>query len=125
MHLYYLCMRRRADVVAADQAEGLPSPDQVEVAVGALSLLADPTRLRMLWLLGNDEQDVGTLAVLSGATPAATSQHLAKLRLAGLVSVRQDGRRRLYSARGGHVARLVKEAVFYADHRLSGHPDHP
>ena len=92
--------------------------------MGALSLLADPTRLRMLWLLSEHEQDVGTLAELTGATPAATSQHLAKLRLAGLVSVRQDGRRRMYSARGGHVARLVKEALFYADHRLSDQPDH-
>ena len=120
-------MRRRADVVAAGQpgASDLPSAHQIEVAVGALGLLADPTRLRMLWLLSDYEHDVGTLAELTRATPAATSQHLAKLRLAGLVSVRQDGRRHMYSARGSHVARLVKEALFYADHRLSGHPDHP
>lgn len=40
------------------------------------------------------EYHVGTLARLTGASPAATSQHLAKPRLTGLVAVRRDGRRR-------------------------------
>ena len=93
--------------------------------MSALGLLADPTRLRLLWSLSAAEHDVTSLAAQTRMTPAATSQHLAKLRLAGLVSVRQEGRRRLYSARGSHIARLVKEALFYADHRVSGEPDHP
>jgi DNA-binding transcriptional ArsR family regulator len=118
-------MRRRADEMAllASVTE-VPSTAQIEVAVGALALLADPTRIRLLWLLSSAEHDVGSLATLVKATPASTSQHLAKLRLAGLVAVRQDGRHRLYTARGGHVVRLVKEALFYADHRVSGEPDH-
>lgn len=66
-------------------------------------MLADPTRLRLLWLLGGGEHDVGTLAELTKATPASTSQHLPKLRLAGLVTLRRDGRRRLYVARSTHV----------------------
>ena len=101
-----------------------PSAAQIDVAVSALALLADPTRLRILWRLSSSEHDVTSLATLAGTTQAATSQHLAKLRLASLVSVRQVGRRRIYSTGGSHVARLVKEALYYADHRVSGQPDH-
>lgn len=96
----------------------------MDAAIAALALLADPTRLRLLWLLSHDDYDVGTLAGLVGAAPAATSQHLAKLRLAGLVVARRDGRRHVYTARHGHVRRLITEALHYGDHAVSGRPDH-
>jgi DNA-binding transcriptional ArsR family regulator len=53
----------------------------------------------------------------------APSQHLAKLRLAGLVTLRRDGQRTLYRARGGHV-RLLAEVMNAADHHVHGIPDH-
>jgi DNA-binding transcriptional ArsR family regulator len=120
-------MRERADVVPEPKPalDALPSSAQVDAAVGAFALLADPTRLRLLWLLDGGEHDVGTLAELTETTPAATSQQLAKLRLAGLVAVRRDGRRRLYMARTTHVRQLIREALHHADHLVSGHPDHP
>ncbi len=102
----------------------LPTPAQVDTAVRALSLLADATRLRILLLLASGEHDVGALAGAVGTTPAAASQHLAKLRLAGLVAVRQEGKHRVYSTQGGHVRHLVEEALNFADHRISGEPDH-
>ncbi len=102
----------------------LPTGAQVDVAVTTLGLLADPTRLRILWLLARGDQEVGALSTLTGATASATSQHLAKLRLAGLVSMRKAGRQHIYSACGTHVRSLVDEALYYADHRVSGEPDH-
>jgi DNA-binding transcriptional ArsR family regulator len=102
----------------------MPSEAQVGAAVAAFALLADPTRLRLLWLLHAKEYDVGALARLTGSTSQATSQHLAKLRLAGLVSARRQGRQHIYTARDTHVRRLVREALHHADHQLSGQPDH-
>lgn len=102
----------------------LPSAEQIAAAVAAFSMLADPTRLKLLWLLGRGERDVGTLARMVGTTAGATSQHLAKLRLAGLVSVRSEGRRHVYAARDAHVRRLIAEALFHADHHVAGHEDH-
>ena len=96
----------------------------MDAAVTALRMLADPTRLRLLWLLRDGEHDVGTLAAALGGARPAVSQHLAKLRLAGLVRVRRDGRRAVYTARGGHVRRLVNEALHAAEHQLAGAPDH-
>lgn len=52
------------------------------------------------------------------------SQHLAKLRLAGLVDTRREGRRIHYSLRDGHLRRLVLEALSHADHRVSGTAPH-
>lgn len=102
----------------------LPTAEQVDVAVTMLALLADPTRLRILWLLARGDREVGALSTLTGATASATSQHLAKLRLAGLVTMRKAGRLHVYSARGAHVRALVDEALYYADHRVSSEPDH-
>lgn len=46
------------------------------------------------------------------------------LRLAGLVTVRGEGRRRIYQARNNHVRLLIREALYHADHHVSGHDDH-
>jgi DNA-binding transcriptional ArsR family regulator len=104
--------------------QDLPGPAQIDAAVTALRMLADGTRLRLTWLLRDGEHDVSSLVAAIGAARPAVSQHLAKLLLAGLVSTRHDGRRALYTARGGHVRRLVSEILFAADHHLSGQPDH-
>jgi DNA-binding transcriptional ArsR family regulator len=114
---------RKTDAPAGDPHQP-PSGAQVEAAVTALRMLADPTRLRLLWELREGEHDVTTLTAAVGAARPAVSQHLGKLLLAGLVSTRRDGRRALYRARGGHVRRLVAEVLYAADHHLSGEPDH-
>lgn len=107
----------------ASEAE-MPTGKQIDAAVAAFAMLAEPTRLRLLWLLSHAEHDVGSLATLTGTSPTATSQHLAKLRLAGLVTARRDGRHHVYSARGGHVRTLIAEALYHADHHVGGQPDH-
>jgi DNA-binding transcriptional ArsR family regulator len=120
-------MRGQAHVKARSTAAEdvrLPDDSQVEAAVTALQMLADGTRLRLLWLLHDAEYDVTTLAQLTSSSPAATSQHLAKLRLAGLVVVRRDGRHHRYAAHDTHVRELVRAALHHADHQVSGHADH-
>ena len=59
--------------------------------------LAEPSRRRMIELLGGGERAAGALAGEFDLTPAAVSQHLKVLREAGLVRVRVDGQRRIYS----------------------------
>jgi hypothetical protein len=56
--------------------------------------------------------------------PTVASQHLSKLRFAGLVEATRDGRRMVYRLRGGHVRALLAEALFHADHQVSGEPLH-
>lgn len=117
-------MYARDNAAIAQDRQQLPDSAQVEATVTALRMLADPTRLRLLWLLREGEQDVGTLTAAVEAARPAVSQHLAKLLLAGLVASRRDGRRVLYRARGGHVRRLVVEALEAGDHLVTGAPEH-
>lgn len=108
-------------------AGGSQEPDdgeRVAVAVEVLELLAERTRLRLLRRLAEGEADVTTLTGACGATRTSVSRHLARLRLAGLVTARKDGRRVVYALRHGHIARLVQEALSVADHRIGGLSPH-
>lgn len=117
-------MYARDDSAGAVQWQQLPPGEHVDAAAEAFRMLADPTRLRVMWLLCGAEYDVTGLAEAVGAARPAVSQHLAKLRFTGLVATRRDGRRVLYRARGGHVRRLLGEALEAAGHTVTGIPDH-
>lgn len=101
-----------------------PGTEQFATAAGVFALLSDPTRLYLVWSLSQGEADVNTLTEASGAARPAVSQHLAKLRLAGLVTMRKEGRRSVYSLRDGHLRRLAIEALNHADHLVTGAPPH-
>ena len=94
----------------------MPNEEQVHLAAEGFRLLADPTRIKILWALLQGESSVACLAELVGAGPTAVSQHLAKLRLAGLVKGRREGTFVHYSAADTHVRALLAEALFHADH---------
>jgi DNA-binding transcriptional ArsR family regulator len=65
--------------------------------VDAFSAVADPTRRSILEMLAERECDVGTLAEAFPVSQPAISQHLKVLRTAGLVIVRREGTRRVYT----------------------------
>ena len=98
--------------------------ERVNAAVMSFALLADPTRVRMLWALRDAELDVSSLAAIAQCRPTVASQHLSKLRFAGLVEGERHGQRVVYRLRGGHVRALLDEALFHADHQISGTPVH-
>ena len=101
-----------------------PTDEQIGFAVDTLRLLADPTRLRILWALLHGEHSVNHLAAHVQASPASVSQHLAKLRLARLVSTRREGTFVYYQAESEHVRRLVEQALFHGDHLAGDLPSH-
>ena len=70
-------------------------------------MLADPTRRRILELLLARERSVGELVARFTLTQPAISRHLRALLAAGLVTVRRDGRRRLYRLRTEPLAELA------------------
>ena len=62
-----------------------------------LRTLSDPTRLRLLGLLQDSEQNVTALRRKLGLPQPTVSHHLALLRSAGLVANRRDGKQVFYS----------------------------
>jgi DNA-binding transcriptional ArsR family regulator len=65
--------------------------------VDTLAVLADPIRREIVALLAAGDQGAGELAGRFPVTRPAISRHLRVLREAGLVQVRADGQRRVYS----------------------------
>lgn len=63
----------------------------------ALQALAEPNRLAMLDMLASGERPVGDFVRALPIAQPTVSKHLGVLRTAGLVRVRKDGARRLYS----------------------------
>ncbi|HEX8970568.1 metalloregulator ArsR/SmtB family transcription factor [Oryzihumus sp.] len=94
----------------------IPGDEQAHLAAEGFRMLADPTRIKILWALLQGESNVSCLAGLVNATPTAVSQHLAKLRLAQLVRGRREGNFIYYSAADEHVRALLEEALFHAEH---------
>ena len=94
----------------------VPDDEHAQIAADTFRMLSDPTRVKILWAVFQSEANVNSLAESVGAAPAAVSQHLAKLRLAGLVRTRREGTFIYYSATDAHVHRLLAEALSHAEH---------
>lgn len=75
------------------------------------ALLSATVRLHILWLLVSGERDVATLAAETDQTVATVSQHLSKLKLAGLVRSRREGKRQVYLIDDPHTHDLVQFAI--------------
>jgi DNA-binding transcriptional ArsR family regulator len=66
--------------------------------VDALQVVAEPRRRAILRLVWDREMPAGAIAEHFDVTGPAVSQHLAVLREWGFVSMRREGRQRLYRA---------------------------
>lgn len=83
-----------------------PSRELLERIADRLKALADPTRLRILHALEDRERNVTELLAAVGGSQANVSKHLARMRLAGIVSARRDGTNVFY-----HVADAAAFAI--------------
>lgn len=100
----------------SDSKLSVPDDEHARRAADNFRMLADPSRVKILWALLQGESNVGSLAELVGTSATTVSQHLSKLRLAGLVDSRREGTFIYYSATSDHVRRLLAEALSHAEH---------
>ena len=70
-------------------------------------MLADSTRVQLLWVLADHELSVNDLAARVAKPAPSVSQHLAKLRMARLVRTRREGTQVFYRLENDHVRQLV------------------
>ncbi|ARF59534.1 ArsR/SmtB family transcription factor [Streptomyces gilvosporeus] len=97
-----------------------PSVEVLGEAAAMFGLLASPPRLHIVWALAQGESDVSGLAERVGGALPAVSQHLSKLKLAGLVRSRREGRRVVYLVDDPDVVAVVRLLVVQLAAR-SGH----
>jgi len=83
----------------------------IEDIAAMFAAMGHPTRLRILAVLHQREQDATELARALGLTPSNTSQHLALLRAQHLVRARREGTHMHYALRDPGVGRLLDQAL--------------
>jgi DNA-binding transcriptional ArsR family regulator len=92
-------------------------------AVAALAALAQDSRLdvfRLLVQAGPDGMPAGAVAAALGLAPNTLTFHFDRLRLAGLVTVRRDGRSMIYAARYTTMNALI---AFLTENCCGGAPE--
>ena len=92
-------------------AAAMPEPGLLEASSEFFRVLADPTRLRILCALEQEELCVCDLAVLLGMTKSAISHQLRLLRQARIVRHRRDGRVVYNSLDDEHIRQVYEMAV--------------
>jgi ArsR family transcriptional regulator, zinc-responsive transcriptional repressor len=107
----------------AGEHDRLPD-EQAGLIVEVFRMLADTTRIQILWALTTGERSVNDLAEHVGKPAPSVSQHLAKLRMARLVRTRREGTQVIYRLENDHVRQLVVDAVYNAEHAGPGIPGH-
>ena len=100
-------------------ARPAPQVKDLEALTTVYAALADPTRLRILSLLGDGEICVCHIHASLDVPQPTASRHLAYLRKAGLVEARRDGIWMHYKLAGIDnpvVAAVIKAAVHALTH---------
>ena len=95
------------DVVARVR-EKMPDGDDFYALANFYKMLADRTRVRILWALSNESMCVCDLANLLGMTKSAISHQLKSLRLSKLVKYDKKGREVYYSLSDNHVRDILQ-----------------
>ena len=83
---------------------------RIHEAALVMKAMASDTRLMILCALSEGELPVGQLAEMTGQSSSAVSQHLAKLRAAGLVNSRRDAQTIYYSRTPG-VGKVIVDTL--------------
>ena len=92
-------------------------------ARGGWEALGDPSRLAIVTALAERPQAVGELADGLPISRAAVSQHLKVLKVAGLVTDRAIGNRRVYRLNPAGIAALRDQLETFWNRALDGYQD--
>lgn len=93
--------------MASKSKKKTPAIDVPGIAAACDALSCDVRAAVVAHLSRTGPADVGTLQQATGTSVSGVSQHLAKLKAAGVVTVRRDAQRMIYSLAPGWVERLV------------------
>ena len=89
--------------------------ETAELSAALLSVMASPIRLALLMLLAGRELPANAIALRLGISFSSVSQHLAKLRMQRLVTIRKERQTVYYSSQSQAATALLRtldEIVF-------------
>jgi DNA-binding transcriptional ArsR family regulator len=92
-------------------SQHMPGIDDFLVISDVFKQLADPTRIRLFWLLCHCEECVINLSALMEMSSPAVSHHLKQLRAGGLITSRRDGKEVYYKAATNQQAKMLHDMI--------------
>ncbi len=87
------------------------SGDAFEPLAALFGELGDASRLRIFWMLCHCEECVINLSAIMDMSSPAVSHHLRRLKAAGLIQGRRDGKEVYYSAVDCPSAKALHDAI--------------
>lgn len=96
--------------------KSLYKEEVVNLLAQTFKALADPTRLKIIYVLSKSPLCVCDIANLLDMTQSAISHHLRLLRNLRLVKFRKEGKMAIYSLDDDHVLQLFKQGMDHVRH---------
>ncbi|MBR3970348.1 MAG: winged helix-turn-helix transcriptional regulator [Ruminococcus sp.] len=92
-------------------SKSLPDDNVLYNTAELMKVFGDPTRIRILFVLGQSELCVCDIANLIGMTQSAVSHQLRVLKQARLVTARRSGKAIFYTLCDNHVHKIIECAM--------------
>ncbi len=96
----------------------MKSQEVIDKLSRTFSLLGDPTRIRLIFILSKAELCVVELSHLLGMSHSAISHQMRALKDLDLVKYRKEGKRVYYSLNDEHIENLFKEGLRHVLERI-------
>ncbi|PEF61678.1 ArsR/SmtB family transcription factor [Bacillus cereus] len=98
------------------QQHSFLSEEKIEVASKLFKALGDPTRIKILYLLSQEECSVNHITEVLGISQSAVSHQLSSLRNLRLVKYRREGNTFYYTYDDEHVITILNEVLTHINH---------
>ncbi|MFC0215775.1 ArsR/SmtB family transcription factor [Paenibacillus chartarius] len=92
------------------------TPEIVEDVSQIFKALSDPTRIRILYMLSQEECSVTHITEVLDISQSAVSHQLSLLKTMRLVKSRREGTSMIYSCDDSHVISLLTQAINHCEH---------
>ncbi|WP_082788947.1 ArsR/SmtB family transcription factor [Desulfolucanica intricata] len=102
------------DIFCTDEKKVSRLREEVEITRGLASIfkvLADDTRIKIIYALSKEELCVCDVAGIIGSTVAAASHHLRLLKSMGLAKHRRQGKMVFYSLKDDCIQKIIATAL--------------
>ena len=113
-----VCLTNATDEKTIDEIkESLYGEEIIGLLAETFKALADPTRLKIIYVLSKSSLCVCDIANLLDMTQSAISHHLRLLRNLKLVKFRKEGKMVIYSLDDEHVLELFEQGLDHVRHQ--------
>ena len=94
-----------------DAFENMPDEDTLFDLAELFKIFGDSTRIKILFVLLEQEMPAGEVAAVLGMTQSAVSHQLRILETNGLVKFRREGKSLIYSLADDHVNSILNQGL--------------